>query len=166
MVSMILTKLQLSGERNGLDHGCYTIAMFRGEEWYSPRLLQHGPLACFRIFSFESAPCVSLCIRWHRWPLAFQARRLPLFWSVSPGLCLTVSSPWMPTPAIAQLVEHLTVDRCSHQMVPGSIPGGWTFARNAVYCLSTQETARMRTPGIDTGSQVWEACMMMAHCMR
>ena len=27
-------------------------------------------------------------------------------------------------PAIAQLVEHLTVDRCSNQMVPGSIPGG------------------------------------------
>ena len=28
------------------------------------------------------------------------------------------------TPAIAQLVEHLTVDSCSNQMVPGSIPGG------------------------------------------
>ena len=28
------------------------------------------------------------------------------------------------TPAIAQLVEHLTVDLCSNQMVPGSIPGG------------------------------------------
>ena len=28
------------------------------------------------------------------------------------------------TPAIAQLVEHLTVDPCSNQMVPGSIPGG------------------------------------------
>ena len=27
-------------------------------------------------------------------------------------------------PAIAQLVEHLTVDVCSYQMVPGSIPGG------------------------------------------
>ena len=27
-------------------------------------------------------------------------------------------------PAIAQLVEHLTVDSCSNQMVPGSIPGG------------------------------------------
>ena len=26
-------------------------------------------------------------------------------------------------PVIAQLVEHLTVDSCSHQMVPGSIPG-------------------------------------------
>ena len=26
--------------------------------------------------------------------------------------------------AIAQLVEHLTVDSCSDQMVPGSIPGG------------------------------------------
>ena len=27
-------------------------------------------------------------------------------------------------PAIAQLAEHLTVDRSSHQMVPGWIPGG------------------------------------------
>ena len=27
-------------------------------------------------------------------------------------------------PAIAQLVEHLTVETCSNQMVPGSIPGG------------------------------------------
>ena len=30
-------------------------------------------------------------------------------------------------PAIAQLVEHLTVECCSNQMVPGSIPGGRTF---------------------------------------
>ena len=29
-------------------------------------------------------------------------------------------------PAIAQLVEHLTVETCSNQMVPGSIPGGRT----------------------------------------
>ena len=28
------------------------------------------------------------------------------------------------TPAIAQLVEHLIVDLCSNQMVPGSIPCG------------------------------------------
>ena len=37
-------------------------------------------------------------------------------------------------PAIAQLVEHLTVDLCSYQMVPGSIPGGRIATRNAV-CL-------------------------------
>ena len=30
-------------------------------------------------------------------------------------------------PAIAQLVEHLTVDSRSNQMVPGSILGGWIF---------------------------------------
>ena len=30
-------------------------------------------------------------------------------------------------PAIAQLVEHLTVEFCSNQMVPGSIPGGRIF---------------------------------------
>ena len=33
------------------------------------------------------------------------------------------------TPAIAQLVEHLTVDICSYQMVPGLIPGGRTFGQ-------------------------------------
>jgi hypothetical protein len=32
-------------------------------------------------------------------------------------------------PAIAQLVEHLTVECCSNQMVPGSIPGGRTHCR-------------------------------------
>ena len=30
----------------------------------------------------------------------------------------------MTLPAIAQLAEHLTVDCCSKQMVPGAIPGG------------------------------------------
>ena len=32
-------------------------------------------------------------------------------------------------PVIAQLVEHLTVDMRSHQMVPGSIPGVRIFVR-------------------------------------
>ena len=31
-------------------------------------------------------------------------------------------------PAIAQLVEHLTVETCSNQMVPGLIPGGRIYA--------------------------------------
>ena len=33
-------------------------------------------------------------------------------------------------PAIAQLVEHLTVECCSNQMVPGSIPGGRILSFN------------------------------------
>ena len=37
-----------------------------------------------------------------------------------------------PKPAIAQLVEHLTVDSCSNQMVPGSIPGGRIYARRPI----------------------------------
>jgi hypothetical protein len=37
-------------------------------------------------------------------------------------------------PAIAQLVEHLTVECCSNQMVPGSIPGGRTYCRNSAGC--------------------------------
>jgi hypothetical protein len=36
-------------------------------------------------------------------------------------------------PAIAQFVEHLTVDICSNQMVPGSIPGGRTFFTVCMY---------------------------------
>jgi hypothetical protein len=40
-------------------------------------------------------------------------------------LCGDINWAWIGSkPAIAQLVEHLTVDRCSNQMVPGSIPGG------------------------------------------
>ena len=35
----------------------------------------------------------------------------------------------MALPAIAQLVEHLTVECCSNQMVPGSIPGGRIFPK-------------------------------------
>ena len=42
-----------------------------------------------------------------------EIRNCPDAWSV------IISSP-----AVAQLVEYLTVDLCSHQMVPGWIPGG------------------------------------------
>ena len=46
-----------------------------------------------------------------------------LAWTLSSMRCLH----WLADkPAIAQLVEHLTVETCSNQMVPGSIPGGRT----------------------------------------
>ena len=39
--------------------------------------------------------------------------------------CISVGGAQEPfKPAIAQLVEHLTVDVCSYQIVPGSMPGG------------------------------------------
>ena len=44
------------------------------------------------------------------------------------------------TPAIAQLVEHLTVDPCSNQMVPGSIPGGRILGGRGGY-LATRNAA-------------------------
>ena len=44
------------------------------------------------------------------------------------------------TPAIAQLVEHLTVDACSDQMVPGSIPGGRMSTRHS--CRQRSNSAR------------------------
>ena len=45
-------------------------------------------------------------------------------------MCL-VALANLSKPAIAQLVEHLTVECCSNQMVPGSIPGGRTFRLKA-----------------------------------
>ena len=42
--------------------------------------------------------------------------------------CINAS---LSPPAIAQLVEHLTVDACSDQMVPGSIPGGRISRRHS-----------------------------------
>ena len=54
--------------------------------------------------------------------LPFGKRSLSLVcWRDSQHACGDVL---ISIPAIAQLVEHLTVDRCSNQMVPGSIPGG------------------------------------------
>ena len=45
-------------------------------------------------------------------------------------------TPYTSKPAIAQLVEHLTVDVCSNQMVPGSIPGGRIFGLGSSYVSS------------------------------
>ena len=44
----------------------------------------------------------------------------------------------LSSPAIAQLVEHLTVENCSNQMVPGSIPGGRIFK---VLCAPAKHTS-------------------------
>ena len=46
-------------------------------------------------------------------------------------------------PAIAQLVEHLTVECCSNQMVPGSIPGGRTSRFSALRGASGQPCPRV-----------------------
>ena len=45
-------------------------------------------------------------------------------------------------PAIAQLVEHLTVECCSNQMVPGSIPGGRIFR----FCSAPQQPDAIAAP--------------------
>ena len=55
-------------------------------------------------------------------------------------------------PAIAQLVEHLTVDHCSNQMVPGWIPGGRTFPEASATCCDAH-TLSMRHPGIGGEAQ-------------
>ena len=61
----------------------------------------------------------------------------------------------LSTPAIAQLAEHLTVDQCSDQMVPGSIPGGRTLGdalfnqlkqlAEAIHKLTTSALAQYTT---------------------
>ena len=54
----------------------------------------------------------------------------PSWWGHALTLFHNMLHRWPPStkPAIAQLVEHLTVDCCRYQMVPGSIPGGQIFA--------------------------------------
>ena len=56
--------------------------------------------------------------------------------------------------ALAQLVEHLTVDPCSNQMVPGSIPGGRIFAQPTQARTQTKPTAAPKkgTPGFEPGT--------------
>ena len=49
------------------------------------------------------------------------------------------SSDVCAPPAIAQLVEHLTVECCSNQMVPGSIPGGRIFVSKRAPLKSVRE---------------------------
>ena len=47
-------------------------------------------------------------------------------------------------PAIAQLVEHLTVERCRNQMVPGSIPGGRIFDMQPLYRIIQPATTEIQ----------------------
>ena len=53
-----------------------------------------------------------------------------------------LSAPLLLSPAIAQLVEHLTVDRCSNQMVPGSIPGGRNCQHQCAMMLDRQPAGK------------------------
>ena len=58
-------------------------------------------------------------------------------------------------PAIAQLVEHLTVERCSYQMVPGSIPGGRIFAAQPTEArtqINPTSAPKDGTPGFEQGT--------------
>ena len=54
-------------------------------------------------------------------------------------------------PAIAQLVEHLTVECCSYQMVPGSIPGGRILISSVVAAtaamIKTQHACMVEVQG-------------------
>ena len=54
-------------------------------------------------------------------------------------------------PAIAQLAEHLTVEACSDQMVPGSIPGGRMFTHRALDIVRPPSSSSMLMPGCASG---------------
>ena len=57
-------------------------------------------------------------------------------------------------PAIAQLVEHLTVECCSNQMVPCSIPGGRTFGKVRTNCAARMLQAS-NFPTLCKSSATW-----------
>ena len=64
-------------------------------------------------------------------------------------------------PAIAQLVEHLTVGVCSNQMVPGSIPGGRRMhiqINNVV-----ESTAKLEHPKFKISKPVLPSIMWRLH---
>ena len=84
---------------------------------------------CFSGFSSVGSPLTSVALTAS--PEGSRRRTLPrwkLLTSESTSASMVIGQ-WLLhlKPAIAQLVEHLTVETCSHQMVPGSIPGGRTF---------------------------------------
>ena len=56
-----------------------------------------------------------------------------------------ILTPPCGKPAIAQLAEHLTVECCSNQMVPGSIPGGRIMS-----CDQLARNERMHTVAAPT----------------
>ena len=76
-------------------------------------------------------------------------------------------------PAIAQLVEHLTVERCRNQMVPGSIPGGRIFDMQHLYRIIQPATTEIQLKisygllGSPSGSKRARELKSMpkAHCL-
>ena len=68
---------------------------------------------------------------------------------------------FMFKPAIAQLVEHLTVECCSNQMVPGSIPGGRIFCR---YQASQEQ--RNDSPLCQKASCTASLAQLVEHALR
>ena len=65
-------------------------------------------------------------------------------------------------PAIAQLAEHLTVDTCSNQMVPGSIPGGRTFL---IHYARRSLTYSPKTSFGDMASNSWKLEAQQIRCL-
>ena len=64
-------------------------------------------------------------------------------------------------PAIAQLAEHLTVESCSHQMVPGSIPGGRSFPQY----LGPKNFAEIVVASTAMVLMMWSTCIVIfGHC--
>ena len=67
-------------------------------------------------------------------------------------------------PAIAQLVEHLTVVCSSNQMVPGSIPGGRSFTPDQLVQLSPRINMSSRTGKV--GSKPGIGCVTVSESVR
>ena len=65
--------------------------------------------------------------------------------------------------AIAQLAEHLTVDICSNQMVPGSIPGRQMPCSDTPGPGPRPRSELMVRGFADTVSQLWAQCPHITH---
>ena len=96
--------------RNGLHWFAVVCGGLQWSEWFG--------MVCGRLRgSAVISVIVYVCMSWG------------VFDEISGNACREGSSTCDASskPAIAQLVEHLTVDCCSHQMVTGSIPVGRIF---------------------------------------
>ena len=86
-------------------------------------------LHVFEAFRSRAVPCLSLCIRWPRRPLAFQSRRVPLF----PGAFESVSSVRIHGPCWPRAYPSRRVPLFSERFA-------WTV------CIFSEDFARERLP--------------------
>ena len=152
---IVVTPLQLFGERNGIAYDSYNMDRLHVFELFLSRMCMF-----------------SLCIRWPCWPLAFQSRGLPRFFE---RFAQTVCNSKF---ALDSNAGHSSVGRASDCRSLQPSDGAWFDAGWPDICTSPMMRIwnafyvfpRNRTKGCasleSTLSQVWEAFMMLARTAR